>query len=109
MSNALKTSVLLAGLAGLMMAIGGLFGQGGLIIGFVLAIVTVGGSYWFSDRLALMSARATPVSEAEMPQYYAVVRERTQRAGMPMPRIYVAPNAQPNAFATGRNPEHAAV
>ena len=61
MSNALKTTVVLAGLAGLMLAVGSLFGQGGLVIGFVLAIATVGGSYWFSDRLALMSARATPV------------------------------------------------
>jgi heat shock protein HtpX len=109
MSNALKTSVLLAGLAGLMMAVGSLFGQGGLVIGFVLAIATVGGSYWFSDRLALMSARATPVSEAEMPEYYAVVRELTRRAGLPMPRLYVTPDPQPNAFATGRNPQHAAV
>jgi heat shock protein HtpX len=109
MSNALKTSVLLAGLAGLMLAVGGLFGQGGLVVGFVLAIVTVGGSYWFSDRLALMSARATPVTEAEMPEYHAVVRELTERAGLPMPRLYVTPDAQPNAFATGRNPQHAAV
>src|SRR4051794_10201003 len=100
MTNTLKTSVLLAGLAGLMMAIGSLFGQGGLIIGFVLAIVTVGGSYCSSDRRALRSARAAPVSEAEMPQYYAVVREPPERAGMPMPRLYVTPNAQPNAFAT---------
>src|SRR6478672_853975 len=109
MSNALKTSVLLAGLAGLMMAVGGLFGQGGLVIGFLLAIVTVGGSYWFSDRLALMSARATPVTEAEMPEYHAIVRELTERAGLPMPRLYVTPDVQPNAFATGRNPRHAAV
>jgi heat shock protein HtpX len=109
MTNTLKTSVLLAGLAALMMAIGAAFGQGGLIIGFVLAAITVGGSYWFSDKLALLSARAQPVSEAEMPQYYAIVRELTQRAGMPMPRLYVTPEQQPNAFATGRNPQHAAV
>ena len=109
MSNTLKTTVVLAGLAGLMLAVGGLFGQGGLVIGFVLAIVTVGGSYWFSDRLALMSARATPVTEAEMPEYHAVVRDLTERAGLPMPRLYVTPDAQPNAFATGRNPQHAAV
>ena len=109
MSNALKTTVVLAGLAGLMLAVGGLFGQGGLVIGFVLAIVTVGGSYWFSDRLALMSARATPVTEAEMPEYHAIVRDLTERAGLPMPRLYVTPDAQPNAFATGRNPRHAAV
>jgi heat shock protein HtpX len=109
MTNTLKTSVLLAGLAALMMAIGSLFGQGGLTIGFVLALVTVGGSYWFSDRLALLSARAVPADEAEMPQYFAIVRDLTQRAGLPMPRLYVTPDAQPNAFATGRNPHHAAV
>jgi heat shock protein HtpX len=109
MTNTLKTSVLLAALGALMMAIGSAFGQGGLTIGFVLAVITVGGSYWFSDKLALMSARAQPVTEAEMPQYYAIVRELTQRAGMPMPRLYVTPEMQPNAFATGRNPNHAAV
>jgi heat shock protein HtpX len=109
MTNALKTSVLLAGLAGLMLAIGSLFGQGGLIIGFVLALVTVGGSYWFSDKLALRSARAVPVSPGEMPEYHAIVAELAQRAGMPMPRLYVTPDPQPNAFATGRNPRHAAV
>jgi heat shock protein HtpX len=109
MKNALKTSVLLAALAALMMAIGSRFGPGGLTIGFVVAFVTVGGSYWWSDKLALMSARAVPVTEAEMPQYYAIVRDLTQRAGMPMPRLYVTPDAQPNAFATGRNPDHAAV
>jgi heat shock protein HtpX len=109
MRNVLKTTVLFAGLAGLMMAIGSLFGQGGLVIGFILALVTVGGSYWFSDKLALMSARAQPANEAEMPQYFAIVRDLAQRANMPMPRLYVAPDQQPNAFATGRNPQHAAV
>jgi heat shock protein HtpX len=69
----------------------------------------VGGSYWFSDKLAVASAGAKPVSEQDAPQLYAVVRDLAQRAGAPMPRIYLSPAAQPNAFATGRNPDHAVV
>jgi heat shock protein HtpX len=109
MRNNLKTVVLLAALGGLIMGIGALFGQGGLVIGLILALAMVGGSYWFSDRIAIKAAKAVPVTEAEMPEYYAIVRELTQRAGMPMPKLYVTPDAQPNAFATGRNPNHAAV
>ena len=109
MKNNLKTVVLLAAMGALIMGIGAFFGQTGLIIGLVLALVMVGGSYWFSDTLAIKAARAQPVTEAEMPQYYAVVRELTQRADMPMPKLYVSPDMQPNAFATGRSPEHAAV
>ena len=109
MRNALKTTVLLAALGGLMMAVGSFFGQGGLYIGFAFAILTVGGSYWFSDKLALRSAGAREVSEAEFPQYYAIMRDLTARAQIPMPRLYISPSPQPNAFATGRNPAHAAV
>jgi heat shock protein HtpX len=69
----------------------------------------VGGSYWFSDKLAVASAGAKPVSEQDAPQLYAVVRDLAQRAGEPMPRIYLSPAAQPNAFATGRSPDHAVV
>src|SRR5205807_10027409 len=101
--------VLLAVLGALFMGIGSFVGQGGLIIGLVLGIVFVGGSYWFSDKIAVRAAGAVPVSEAEAPQLYAIVRDLTQRAGMPMPAMYISPAAQPNAFATGRNPEHAAV
>ena len=108
--NTLKTYVLLATLGGLMVVIGGLLGGGnGALIGLLIGVAISGGSYWFSDKLAIKAARAVPVSEAEMPEYYRVVRELTQRAGMPMPRLYVTPDQQPNAFATGRNPEHAAV
>ena len=107
--NTAKTAVLLAGLGGLMVAIGSLFGQGGALIGLVLALAMVGFSYWKSDSLAIRAARAQPADERQFPQYYAIMRELTARAGMPMPKLYVSPEMQPNAFATGRNPEHAAV
>jgi len=107
--NTIKTTVLLAGLGGLLVLVGSLFGTAGAVIGFGLALALVGGSYWFSDRLAITAAGAVPVTEAEMPDYYSIVRELTEAAGMPMPRLYVTPDAQPNAFATGRNPSHAAV
>jgi heat shock protein HtpX len=109
LKNTMKTAVLLAGLGGLMVAVGSIFGRGGALIGLVLALVTVGGSYWFSDRLAIAAARAVPVSEAEMPEYHRVVRELATAAGLPMPRLYITPDPQPNAFATGRDPDHAAV
>jgi heat shock protein HtpX len=108
--NTIKTYTLLAGLGGLLMLIGSVFGgQSGLLIGLVIGLVFVGGSYWFSDTLAIKSARAVPVTEAEMPEYYRIVRELTMAANMPMPKLYVTPDMQPNAFATGRNPDHAAV
>ena len=107
--NTIKTFVLLALLGGLCMAVGSIFGQGGLFIGLLIGLGFVGFSYWFSDKIAIKAARAKPVSEAEMPQYYAIVRELTQRLDMPMPQLYITPDLQPNAFATGRNPDHAAV
>ena len=107
--NTIKTFTLLAALGGLLMMIGSFFGRGGLFIGLVLGLVFVGGSYWFSDTLAIKSARAVPVTESEMPEYYRIVRELTAAANMPMPKLYVTPDMQPNAFATGRNPNHAAV
>ncbi len=107
--NTIKTYTLLAALGGLLMLIGSFFGRGGLFIGLVLGLVFVGGSYWFSDTLAIKSARAFPVTEQQMPEYYRIVRELTAEAGMPMPKLYMTPDLQPNAFATGRNPQHAAV
>src|SRR5438874_7155709 len=107
--NTIKTFVLLAALGALIMGIGSFWGPRGLTIGLIIAIALCGGSYWFSDTIAIKAARAVPVSEAEMPEYYRIVRDLTQRAGMPMPKLYVTPDRQPNAFATGRNPEHAAV
>jgi heat shock protein HtpX len=107
--NTFKTFVLLAGLGGLMVLIGSFFGRGGAILGLGLGLLMVGGSYWFSDKLAIKAARAVPVTEEQMPEYYRIMRELTMQAGMPMPKLYVTPDLQPNAFATGRNPDHAAV
>jgi heat shock protein HtpX len=107
--NTAKTAALLAFLGAIFLGIGSLFGQGGLVIGLVLGLVFVGGSYWFSDKLAVMSARAVPVTEQEAPRLYAIVRDLAQRANMPMPRIYISPADQPNAFATGRGPKKAVV
>ncbi|MBL8776337.1 MAG: zinc metalloprotease HtpX [Acidimicrobiales bacterium] len=107
--NTVKTTILLAGLGGLLVAIGSLFGTIGAVIGALLGLAIVGGSYWKSDTLAIRAARAVPADEARMPEYFAVMRDLSDRAGIPMPRLYVSPEMQPNAFATGRNPEHAAV
>jgi heat shock protein HtpX len=107
--NTVKTVVLLTAIGVLFMFVGSRFGPGGLVIGLALGIVFVGGSYWFSDKLAVKAAGAVPVTEAEQPKVYAIVRDLTSRTGMPRPAIYLSPAAQPNAFATGRNPDHAAV
>ena len=110
MKNTFKTFVLLAGLGGLLVIIGRLlWGPAGAVIGFAVGFAFVGFSYWNSDKLAIRAARAQPVTEQEMPEYYAIMRELTQQAGMPMPKLYVTPDQQPNAFATGRSPDHAAV
>ncbi|MEZ5382215.1 MAG: zinc metalloprotease HtpX [Microthrixaceae bacterium] len=109
MLNNVKTAALLAALAGIVMAIGSFWGQSGLILAFGISIVMIGGSYWFSDKLAIASARAKPVPEGQLPEYRRIMTELTAQAGMPMPGLFVSPNPQPNAFATGRNPHHAAV
>jgi heat shock protein HtpX len=107
--NTMKTVVLLAGLGGLMVAIGSLFGRGGALIGLMLGLGIVGFSYWKSDSLAIRAAHAVPADERSYPEFYALMRDLTGRAGIPMPRLYISPEQQPNAFATGRNPQHAAV
>lgn len=110
MKNGLKTAVLLSALAGLLMLFGRLLGgSGGLVIAFGISLVMIGGSYWFSDKLAIRQAGAVEVTEAQLPEYYRVMHELTQLADLPMPRLYVSPEQQPNAFATGRGPKHAAV
>ncbi|HEX2236638.1 MAG TPA: M48 family metalloprotease, partial [Actinomycetota bacterium] len=108
--NTIKTYVLLAALGGLLVLLGGALGRGaGALLGFAIGLLFVGGSYWFSDRIAIAVARARPVSEAEAPELHRMVRELTTIAGMPMPRLYVTPDMQPNAFATGRDERHSVV
>ena len=109
-SAGLRTTLLMATLGGLLVAIGYVVGGIGGASGFlVIALVINFVAYWFSDKIALMSAGAKPISESENPQLYQMVRELTTRADLPMPRLYVIPSEQPNAFATGRNPSHSAV
>jgi heat shock protein HtpX len=107
---AIRTTLLLAGLGGLLVVIGALIGgvQGATIF-LVLALLINLATYFFSDKIALRAARAKPISEEEDPRLYQIVRDLTTRAGLPMPKLYVIPQEQPNAFATGRNPNHAVV
>jgi heat shock protein HtpX len=107
--NTFKTFVLLAFLGALFIGIGAFFGTGGLIIGAVLALAFVGGTFWFSDKIAVAAARAKPVSREEAPRLYEIVEDLARRNDMPTPRLYVSPEPQPNAFATGRGPKHAVV
>ena len=109
-SAALRTTILMATLGGLLIAIG--YAIGGIQIASVflgIALLMNGVAYWFSDKIAIASARAKPLSEQEAPRIYQMVRELTTRADLPMPKLYIIPSDQPNAFATGRNPKHAAV
>jgi len=112
--NGIKTVLLLGGLTGLLLGIGELIGgRNGLLLGLMFAIVTNFISYFFSDRIALMTYSAQPVTPTENPEVYArvfpLVQSLTQRMGLPMPRLWLIPDESPNAFATGRNPEHASV
>ena len=110
MKNTFKTFTLLAALGGLFIVIGYLVdGTRGLFLGLGLGLVVVGLSYWHSDKLAIRSARAELAEPEEFPEYYRIMEELTHKAGLPMPRLYITPEPQPNAFATGRNPKHAAV
>jgi heat shock protein HtpX len=106
----LRTTILLASLSGLLVLIGALIGgpsTAALFLGIALLMNL--GSYFFSDKLALKMSRAQPIEESEAPRLYQIVRELTTRADLPMPRLYMIPQDQPNAFATGRNPKHSAV
>lgn len=108
--NSMKTVVLMAGLAGLLMFVGGMVaGDQGVIVAFIFAMGMNFFSYWFSDKLVLSMYRAREVSAHEAPELHGIVRQLSERAGLPMPRVYIIPTDAPNAFATGRNPEHAAV
>jgi heat shock protein HtpX len=110
MDNTLKTGVLLVLLAALLMAIGAAVGgQSGLIVALLLALATNVISYWYADKIVLSMYGARPVSETEAPDLYRSVRRLAQQARIPMPRLYLLPSDTPNAFATGRNPQHAAV
>jgi len=108
--NGLKTAALLGLLTAMILAVGyWLGGSGGLVFAVFLSLAMNAGSYFFSDRLALRAMRAQPVTESEFPALHQIVRELATDAGQPMPRLYVSPSMHPNAFATGRNPQHAAV
>lgn len=110
MVNNLKTAVILAAIGGLLIVVGGAIGgTSWALMGLIFGLLLCGGSYFFSDKLAIRAARAREVTEAEMPRYHAIVADLANRANMPMPKLYVAPDPQPNAFATGRGPDHAAV
>lgn len=110
MSNALRTTVLLATLTALIVWFGQLVGGSqGAVIALGFAAVMNIGSYWYSDRIVLRMYRGREIQEADDPELFGIVRDLTTRARMPMPRVYVIPSESPNAFATGRNPEHAAV
>lgn len=108
--NTLKTGILMAGLTALVMAIGYWIGNtSGMIYAFVIAAVMNFFSYWYSDKMVLAMTHAQEVGPAEEPRLHGIVQRLTQRDQLPMPRIYVVPDPTPNAFATGRNPEHSAV
>ena len=108
--NTVKTVGLMTFMMVLFVAIGGaLGGRSGMVMAIMIAAVMNVGMYWFSDKLVLSMYHAQPVTEAEAPELHAIVRTLVQKAGMPMPKVYLIPDETPNAFATGRNPEHAVV
>lgn len=108
--NGLKTAALLGLLTAMILAVGYWFGgSGGLTFAAALSVAMNAAGYFFSDKIALGAMRARPVAEAEFPELYQIVRELATEAGQPVPRLYVSPTMQPNAFATGRNPQNAAV
>ena len=108
--NRVKTWILIAALGGLFVVVGSLLGgTQGAVIALLIALAFNFSMYWFSDKIAIATTHSHPVAEGEFPAYHRIVRELTGQAGVPMPRLYVSEMRQPNAFATGRNPEHAAV
>jgi heat shock protein HtpX len=110
MENRIKTVLLLAGMTAVLIVIGRILGgQSGMIIAFILALAMNFFSYWYSDKIVLKMYGAQEVSPIDSPQLHQIVEELAHEAGIPKPRVYIIPNDSPNAFATGRNPEHAAV
>jgi len=108
--NQLKTVILLGALTGLLLFVGQLVGGvSGLTIAFIFAIIMNLGSYWFSDKIVLKMYKAKQINESDNPRLYKIVKEVVERAKIPMPKVYIIPNESLNAFATGRNPQHAAV
>ncbi len=108
--NTVKTLGLMVFMTLLLVFVGAAIGgRSGMIFAFGLAVIMNFGSYWFSDKIVLRMYNAQPVTEAQAPELYAIVRTLAQKAGMPMPKVYIIPEETPNAFATGRNPEHAVV
>ncbi|NRY63137.1 zinc metalloprotease HtpX [Clostridium beijerinckii] len=110
LGNQIKTLLLMSVLTILVVLIGrGIGGQSGMLMALVLALVMNGGSYWFSDKIALSMTGAKPLTRNDNIEIYNMVERLTANAGIPMPRLYITPSTQPNAFATGRNPKHSAV
>ncbi|HVY54256.1 MAG TPA: M48 family metalloprotease, partial [Thermodesulfobacteriota bacterium] len=108
--NTLKSLILLVVLSAILMWIGGAIGgKQGLVIAFGFAMVMNFASYWWSDKIVLSLYGAKEVKSEDAPELYGMIQELSSRAGLPMPRVYITPQEQPNAFATGRNPDHAAV
>lgn len=108
--NTMKTFLLMGALTILLVFVGNAFGgEQGTVIAFAFAVVMNFGTYWFSDKIVLSMYRARPLQPSDNPMLFQITEELTSRAGLPMPKLYVIENLQPNAFATGRNPQHAAV
>ncbi len=110
MANMIRTTLLLAGLTGILLLIGGYFGgRGGMLIALIFSILMNFGTYWYSDKLVLKMYKARKLTAAEAPELFGMVENLAANAGLPMPRLYIVDNPMPNAFATGRDPKHAAV
>ena len=108
--NTLRTGILMAAMTGLFLAVGYLLGGGGgMLIALIVAVAMNAFAYWNADKMVLRLYRARPVGRAEAPALYGIVEQLADNAGLPMPRVYIIDDEQPNAFATGRNPEHAVV
>ena len=107
--NGIKTAILLGALTVLILLIGNYFGgQQGMVMAFVIAAILNFVSYWFSDKIVLAMYRAKPITRDQSPEVYDLVQDLASRANIPMPKLYIIPTESPNAFATGRDPQHAA-